>query len=170
MSRHEPVPLKPLRPLGPAAPEFGWERFSAIAHELPPLFIEHWRELALHKDVFTCAPDFERYYALDLAGALRILTVRQYGLLVGYLFVIYGTHPHSKNLPVARVDTYWLDPIHRQGWTGVRMFKELLRQSKEWGSLFVVASIECHFMEARVGKMLERLGFTQTEVVYSRKL
>jgi GNAT superfamily N-acetyltransferase len=132
--------------------------------------MEHWRELALHKDVFVCAPDWDRYYALDVSGALRILTVRFEGQLIGYLFALYVTHPHSMSTHVARVDTYWLDPVHRQGWTGVRMFKELLRQSKEWGSLFVVASIECHFMGMRAGKLLERLGFEQTEIVYSRKL
>lgn len=132
--------------------------------------MEHWRELALHKDVFVCAPDWDRYYALDIQGALRILTVRVDGTLVGYIFAIYGNHPHSMPTPVARVDTYWLDPMHRQGWTGVRMFKELLRQSKEWGSLFVVVSVECHFMDGRVSKLLKRLGFEPTEIVHSRKL
>lgn len=124
----------------------------------------------MHKDVFVCAPDWDRYYALDISGALRVLTVRSEGQLIGYLFALYVTHPHSKSTHIARVDTYWLDPVHRQGWTGVRMFKELLRQSKEWGSLFVVASIESHFMGARAGKLLERLGFERTEVVYSRRL
>ncbi len=163
------VPRPPSRLSAPAAPEFAWERFNAIAHELPPLFVQHRRELWLYPDV-PLDPDWDKYYALDIAGTLRVLTVRANGALVGYLFGLFGPHLHSAHTLHSGVDMFWLDPVYRQGWTGFKLFKEFLRASKECGVVVANVHVRTGFADGRVGKLLVRLGFTPIEVNYSRKV
>ena len=149
--------------------EFRWQRFSEIAHELPALFEKHHRELWLYPDV-PMDPDWDRYYALDIGGTLRVLTVRDNGILVGYLFGLFGPHLHSRNTLHAGVDMLWLDPVYRQGWTGVRLFKEFLRGCEEAGAVVANVHVRTNFAGGRVGTLLLRLGFTAIEVNYSRKV
>lgn len=168
--RHEPAPLQAQKVSGPAQPEFRWERFSAIAHDLPPLFARHWREIALNQDFIPLAPDFDRYYALDLQGILRILTVRHEGLLVGYAFLLFGPHLHYATTPYGHGDMFWIDPLYRQGWTGVKLFKELIRGTREMGGAILQLSIKLHFENGRVAKLLTRLGFHPVETMYALRL
>lgn len=160
---------QPRRLSGPVAPEFRWEHFHAIAHELPALFEKHHRELWLYQDI-PLVPDWDKYYALDVSGVLRILTVRDNGILVGYLFGLFSNHLHAARTLHAGVDMLWLDPVYRQGWTGFKLFKEYLRACKEWGVVVANVSVRTNFADGRVGKLLVRLGFAPVEVNYSRKV
>ena len=171
MNRHVPLPQKPLPLSGPAAPEFGWERFHAIAHELPPLFREHWAELALNRDVIPLAPDWDRYYAMDVEGVLRVLTIRvPSGQLVGYVFLLVTTPLHYKSTLFGSVDMFWMDPVYRQGWTGVRLFKRLIADARTMGVVHLSLHTKIHFMDNRVSKLLHRLGFKAIETVHAMRL
>jgi GNAT superfamily N-acetyltransferase len=171
MNRHVPAPQKPLPLSGLAAPEFGWERFHAIAHELPPLFMEHWRELALNQDVISLDPDWDKYYRLDIEGVLRILTVRvPSGQLVGYVFLMVGPHLHYKSTLWGHGDMFYLDPLYRQGWTGVRLFKALIADAKTMGVVNLTLATKLHFMDNRVTKLLKRCGFMPIETIHAMRL
>lgn len=171
MSRPERLPLKLLRPSDPAAPEFGWEAFNQIAHELPPLFTEHWRELALNQDVVPLDPDWDKYYQLDVTGVLRVLTARvPSGQLVGYVFLLAGPHLHYKSTIWGHVDMYWLDPLYRQGWIGVRMFKALITGARTMKVANLTLATKTHFMDNRVTKLLKRLGFVPIETIHAMRL
>ncbi len=159
------------RPSGLAAPEFGWERFFSIAHELPPLFLEHWRELALNRDVIPLDPDWDKYYRLDVEGALRILTVRvPSGQLVGYVFLMVGPHLHYKSTLWGHVDMFWMEPVYRQGWTGVKLFKRLIQDAKKMEVANLTLATKHHFMDNRVTKLLQRLGFMPIETIHAMRL
>ena len=164
----EALPHRPSRRSGPAAPEFAWERFAAIAHELPPLFTQHWRESSL--DHRALNPDWDLYYSWDISGALRVLTVRAEGVLVGYLFMLVSGHVDHKHLLFAQAEKFWLDPVFRQGWTGVKLFKEAVRAATEWGAVELAVPVELHVMDGRLAAMLQRLGFRPVETIHSRKL
>lgn len=154
-----------------AAPEFGWERFHAIAHELPPLFAEHWRELALNRDTIPLDPDFDKYYRLDIEGTLQVLTARVAGgQLVGYVFLLVGPHLHYKSTLWGHADMYWLDPMYRQGWAGVRLFKALIAGARALGVVNLTLATKMHFMDNRVTKLLQRLGFKPIETVHAMRL
>lgn len=170
MNRHVPAPPPTSQRLGPAAPEFAWERFSQIAHELPPLFVEHWRELALNKDAIPLDPDWDKFYALDVQGVLRVLTVRLDTALVGYLFLFVGPHLHYRSTLWGHVDMFWTDPVVRSGWTGVRLFKHLIRDAKVMGAANLTIATKHHFMGNRVTKLLQRLGFSPIETVHAMRL
>ena len=61
------------------------------------MFHEHWKELALNQDTIKLDPDWDKFYALDVQGILRILTVRVEGRLVGYVFLLFGADGIGSN-------------------------------------------------------------------------
>lgn len=168
--RHERELPRPQKVSGPERPEFRWERFHEIAKELPPLFLRHWRELALNQDFIPLAPDWDKYYTLDVTGVLKVLTVRDKGMLVGYGFLLIGPHLHYTTTRWVHGDMFWLDPLYRQGWTGVRLFKELIRGAREMEGAILQLVAKHHFEDGRVEKLLKRLGFTPVETVMSMRL
>ena len=174
MTRHvrplEKVPQAQVRVH--AAPELKWERFMAIAKELPPLFKKHHAEIALNREAIPLDPDWDRYYNADLAGMLRCLTVRVRGVLVGYIFVVVSPHLHYASTVFAQTDIFWLDPAWRQGWLGIRMFKQMEETLREWGVKVIYVNAKLHFMAERgtIGKLFERLGYKPTEMLYSKVL
>lgn len=172
-STSQPVPKLRLlpRPSDPAQPEFGWERFYQLAHELPPLFMEHWKELALNQDAIPLDPDWDKYYALDISGALQVLTARlPSGQLVGYVFLVVGCPLHYKSTLFGGVDIFYLDPMVRAGWTGVRLIKELIKGAKALKIVHLSMHTKIHFAGNRVTKLLQRLGFVPIETVHAMRL
>lgn len=153
------------------AVEYGWEKFHQIAHELPSLFFAHWKELALNQDAIPLSPDWDKYYRLGIEGILHILTARtSNGLLVGYCFLMVGPHLHYATTLWAHADMYWLDPLYRQGWTGVRMFKELAKGARLLGAANLTLATKHHFGDNRVTKLLQRLGFMPIETIHAMRL
>ena len=52
----------------------------------------------------------------------------------------------------------------------MKLFKELIRGATEMGAKMLTVPVKLHFMNGRVIKLLERLGFKQVEVIMARKL
>lgn len=115
-------------------------------------------------------PDWDRYFAYDLANVLHCLTVRSGGVLVGYVFVLVFPHLHYASTLWAQTDIFWLDPAYRQGLTGYRMLKETERYLKAGGVKMVCMNAKLHFETDRgtIGRLLERLGFKPMDIVYSK--
>jgi hypothetical protein len=146
-------------------PKFAWERFAFIARELPPLFEKHWREVALNQDTVPLAPDWDRYFSLDAAEVLRILTVRVAGDLVGYHFVFIYPHLHYNKTLFADTDMFWLDPEYRQGRTGYNLLK-IVRDTLK-GSGVTRHSLRTKLHIQSFEPLLKRLGYKPVETVYS---
>lgn len=147
---------------------YQWQPFRDFVRELPPLFKQHWRELALNQDKIPLDPDWPRYFDLDLIGLLRCLTVRDRGLLVGYVFVLVFPHLHYASTLWAQTDIFWLDPVYRQGWAGYRMLRMMEKGLKEIGVKVINVNAKLHFEASRgtIGRLLERLGYQPSDVVY----
>lgn len=159
-----------VRTKGSVGLTYQWENFRVIARELPPLFKCHWKEIALNQEHIPLDPDWDRYFALDLAGILRCLTVRDGTTLVGYIFFFVFPHLHYASSCWAQSDIFWLDPLYREGWAGIRMFKTAEKQLQEWGAKVVTINVKLHFEASRgtIGKLLERLGYKPVETTYSK--
>lgn len=167
-----PIPSD-LEPLEWGGYTFQWERLRAIAPELPPLFKEHWRELAVNKKTVPLAPDWDRYFAADLVGQLLIQTVRVKGVLVGYMFNFVGPHLHYSQTYWCAVDMYYLDPVYRTGWAGVKMFVYNERRLRAIGVKIISAVEKLHFHNdnnRRVAVLMKRLGYKRVEVAYQKTL
>ena len=102
---------------------FAVEPFLKILHELPALFGRHYEEIAEDKDQIPLDPDYGKYTRLADAGILRIITVRNDGVLSGYAFILIDTHLHYRSTKFAAFDIYWLDPSIRGGRTAARFFR-----------------------------------------------
>lgn len=169
------APPPPPEASAPAKREltFQWERFRPLVKEFPPLFDQHWRELALDQDTIPLDPNYELYLNADFAGVLQVLTARFGPLLVGYVFTFAGPALHYRSTVMADVDMYWLDPAFRSGWTGVKMFIETIRRMRELRVRKMFISEKIHFQnvnDLRVGVLLKRLGFMPIETKYAKTL
>lgn len=147
-----------------------WERVSVLAKELSLLFREHWREIALFQDSVPLEPNWDLYFQYEIAGLLHVLTVRADGLLVGYVFLIFSPHLHYASTIYAHCDMFWLKPAFRRGLLGYRMLKQAVEYAAERQAKVMYVSTKRHFLGNRVGKLLERLGFSAEETVYYKQL
>jgi hypothetical protein len=177
LTRPDPAPRPRPRPSVPASPEktqpeivFAWEKVSALAREIKPLFRQHWWEIALNKDEVPLDPDWERYLTFEMAGILHVLTVRSEGALIGYVFVCVGPHLHYASTTWAVVDMFWLNPVHRFGWTGVTMFRRLEEKMRELNVRVLHVSEKLHFKGGRVGVIFKRLGYRPIEQIWAKVL
>lgn len=91
---------------------FARERFADVIEEGKPLLMQHWAEIAVHKDI-PLDPEWSFYQAMDDAGALKIFTARKDGVLIGYaVFVVRPRHAHYA-ISWAVNDIVWIHPDHR---------------------------------------------------------
>lgn len=146
---------------------FSTERYSdTLVNEIMPLLSRHYRELA---DEFygPLNPDLAIYKKMDEMGALRIFTIRDENILVGYQIFFLGTHPHSKDFYEATQDVMYLTPEARRGLTGYKFLKWCTEQ---------LATYSVNVIHQRIsarndfGPILERMGFQLEDLTYSKKL
>lgn len=150
---------------------FAWERFPAIARELPSLFETHWREIALNKKSVKLDPNYELFCKYDIAGVLQLLTLRVQGKLVGYAFCMIGEHLHYASTVWCHIDMFYVEREYRRGWIGVRMFREIELRAKYKGAKVLCGVEKLHFKNKRnkpVGKLFRYLGYRPIERVYSK--
>ncbi len=164
---------RPPRPSARERPEpvvYAWERLSDILPEVAPLLRLHWREVqwlpGLELD-----PDWEKGLAYEQAGVLFILTARKDGRLVGYIFS-YILDSVFFSMPWASVQGFWLDPLQRTGWAGVRLFKEHEKGMIERGAKAISIEILLKIAKDRgtLGRVLERLGYTHLGNMFAKVL
>lgn len=131
------------------------------------LIEEHWKEIALNKDVIKLNPDWEAYKALEASGSLSIFTARDNGILVGYFVVITRDHIHYKDHRFASNDILYLSPEYRRGRIGLNLIKFAEECIKQDGISVLVINTKCH---KPFDSLLEYLGFTHIENIYSKLL
>ena len=81
-----------------------------------------------------------------------------------------GPHLHYKSTIWGHVDMYWVDPVYRQGWTAMRLFKTLIKDARIMGVVNLTLATKLHFMDNRVTKLLQRLGFQPIETNHAIRL
>jgi GNAT superfamily N-acetyltransferase len=137
------------------------EHFHTIASEMPRLFEAHGRERDEIVD-----PDWQAFFSLALDGTLRILTARDNGVLIGYVFNLVRTHLHIKSKLHCFVDGFYIDPAYRGGALFLRMMRRNDDLLKEWGVKRCYIGVDV----GRVGRpstkgirVFERLGYKAVE-------
>lgn len=150
-----------------SAIEIRVERYADVIGDIKPLLELHWQEIASFKDRVPFDPDYERYQAIEEAGALLIIAARRHGLLVGYSIFFLGPHPHYKSTIFAANDIVFLLPGERSGGLGVRLFKESERIAFERGARF----ISWHIKPINdFSPLLARLGYSHHEIIMAKPL
>jgi len=148
---------------------FAVERFEKVMPELPPLFYEHWCEVALDKDRIALDPAFERYVAMDRLGVLATYTLRRDKTLKGYFIAEVVPHLHYRQSLQAIQDIYYIHPNCRQGLIAQRFFRFVMADLKRRGVQKLQIMRKLH-LDPRIGDLWLRLGFRPDEVWYSKLL
>lgn len=146
------------------------EKFHEIARELPPLFEQHYREIAVDQDTIPLDPDWDRYFHLALSGMLIVRTARCDKTLVGYIFNLVGPHLHYRSTPHAEIEMFWLDPAYRGSAFALRWFRENEAMLRELGIRKVGVATKNGYKGGRVGLIFKRLGYKPVETVWSKVL
>ena len=147
--------------------EFSEETLSQCLDEARPLLVDHWENIALNKDTIPLNPLWNIYEKLEETGNLKIITARQDEKLVGYAAYVISPSLHYSSQIIADADVFWLDPNHRKGMAGMRLFKHAEKVLRSYGVTRILNKVKIHF---DVGKVFERMGYDPIERVYSKSL
>ena len=147
------------------APTIQAESLYDIASELPPLFARYAREFdkGLNAD-----PDWTALLRMTAAGMLRVVTVRDNGLLVGFAFTTITPHIMDKTVLYGFTHAIWLDPAYRSGWFPIKFLRFNLERLREWGCQRVSIGHDARW--PRLNKVYARLGYKLEELLYVRAL
>jgi hypothetical protein len=149
--------LPPAIPSAPAKLKFAAESLYQIGQELPPLLVQHSKEV--DDEAFPLDIDWNAYFAMTAAGQLRFLTARLDKALVGYIANIVRPHLRFKTTQHCFIEAYWLAPAYREGWGAVRMFRENDRLLREWGVKRVFVAVEDRYKDGKAAILFKRLGY-----------
>lgn len=144
---------------------FQRETLFDLIDEVEPLLELHYRELCLNQDVVKLEPRWEKYGALEIAGAFVIYTARAAGVLVGYSAFFISPHPHYAALTVANNDVLFVRPDQR-GSVGIRLIQFSERElAKRLGKFKLTWRAK---YSNNLAAILERMGYAREEVVLAK--
>jgi hypothetical protein len=147
--------------------KFQQEKFYNIQTELPALFQAHHTEVDTHNHDIQLKPDYYGYLKLEAAGALRILTARDSGKLVGYFFALVWPSLHFTQEISAVSDIFYLSPECRRGMAGLKLLKEAEKMLTSMGVT------RCYLVTkegSNANIVVERLGYNLVEHIYFKAL
>lgn len=145
---------------------FAREHVTALWSELAPLLVSCYREVGLDQDV-PLNPDAEGYAGLERVGILRCYTVRDGGRLVGLAVFTLCDSPHRRGFLMASHDLLYVHPQHRSLPTAMQFLRFTEEQLRADGARIVYQSTK---HAKPYGKLLERLHYRPTDVIYSKRL
>ena len=141
------------------------EKLSVIEEELKPLLLEHYKEIAAYQDKIALAPDWSRYYTLEDSGILKIATVRDGGVLVGYYIAMVVPNLHYSEDLYAVNDIVLIKPEYRNAKGGVGLFTFMEGWMRELG----VSVMTMHMKTSLpFDKLCEGMGWDYMERSYTK--
>ena len=141
------------------------ENYGNVREDIKPLIIKHWEEIALNQDIIELNPDWDAYGQLDASGSLRVFTVRDDELLVGYFVVIVSRSLHYKDHLFANNDIIFVLPEYRKGTTGIKLIDFAERELEAEGVRLLNINTKDH---QSFDAILQRRGYQMIERVYSK--
>lgn len=147
--------------------DFALENIANVRREIEPLLEQHYKEIALNKDIIKLNPDWRAYAQLDAINGLRIYTARKDGKLMGYFVVIVSRSLHYKDHLFANNDVIFLTKTARKGLTGMKLVKYAIESLKAEGVTKLHINTKMH---QPFDPIMERLGFEEIETVFSKVL
>ncbi|MEJ0004377.1 MAG: hypothetical protein WDN30_14115 [Pararobbsia sp.] len=151
---------------------FAVEPWSKVWPEMPALWEEHWREVALNHDVIKLEPDIVAYNALERAGLLHVLVARAAGDIIGYYIAIVQPHLHYRSSLSAMTDVYFIRAKYRRPRTALNFFRQVEASLVARGVQKIFTATKLHTSpDGRVldhGRLFRFLGYTESERVFTK--
>lgn len=144
------------------------EKWRDALPDMEPLFVSHWREIALGHDKVPLDVARDNYQALCDAGLLHIVTVRDNGQLVGYHVGCVNGHLHYAGTKHCMTDVYFLLPAYRKGRTGIRLFQRVEAEMAALGVVKLITGAKLHTAAGKSGRLFDYLGYNATETLYTK--
>jgi GNAT superfamily N-acetyltransferase len=141
------------------------EQWPDVWREASALWQEHWEEIALNRDAIPLDPDIDALNAFHASGALHIVIARCDGAIIGYHASIVRPHIHYRRSLSAFTDLYFIRKEHRRGMVGVNLFREVERSLRARGVQKMFTGTK---LSLDMGRIFERLGWTETERLYTK--
>jgi hypothetical protein len=146
---------------------FQLEEWPRVLEEMKPLFVSHWLEIGVDRDVVLMDMDYEMYDKYHEIGYLKITTARDNSRLVGYCMVLVCTHLHYKTTLFGLGDLYYLVPEYRKGSSGMRMFMAMEQYMRDLGVKKLTSITKLHH---DLSPMFQALDWKPTETVFTKVL
>ena len=127
----------------------------------------HYEELSVTKTGYALDPHWDMYSKLSQEQALKIVTCRKDGELIGYIFFLLHYNLHYKTMLTAIEDIYYLKKEERKGSVGIRLFKYAEEYLKSLNVNRVIMGTKVHQDNSR---LFEYLGYTFFEKLHSKML
>jgi len=140
------------------------ESFKDLAIDAQELFKAHSAESSDRTDVLPLDMNYDAYFALEALNRLETYTVRDDGMLIGYTAWIVDHPMHYKSSVTATSTLIYIKPEYRKGLLGYKLIKWSIEQIKQRKVQRILMGIK---PKHDFGKILERLGATYFEKVYS---
>lgn len=141
------------------------EPLADVKEEMEPILYDHWQEIGLYKEHCKLKPDWERYYTVEKAGVLKIITARDDGVLVGYFVALVTPGLHYCDNVYAVNDVVYLKDSYRDSLVGLEMFK----YAEEYFKTLGVDVISIHMKTALpFDSLCEGLGYDYVERLYTK--
>ena len=144
---------------------FQIESWDDFVEDLSTLWYAHWEEVALDQNKIKLDPWLDEYSRLQAGGQLHIVSMRNDGWLVGYHISIVRPHLHYMQSLSAFTDVYYVKPEYRPKLSTYRFFQYVEATLKERGVERMFTGTKLHLDK---GKLFERLGWTETERLYTK--
>lgn len=151
---------------------FHEERFSWLRFEAEPLFQQHYREASADLTV-PLDPNWDVYEKLEQAGLEVCVVTRKNGTPIGYAVYITAPHLHYAH-QLADADVFFIDPAHRSGWLGVKLFRVAEQLLVEHGVCEIHNRIKLHVKPGKgtrdLGVLFKFLGYRPVEIGYRKRI
>lgn len=131
------------------------------------IFVDHWDEIALNKQVMVLKPHVERYQALEDLGMLLLLAAYDGDQLVGYSMNFVMPHLHYADLSVCSNDLLYLKPTHRKGRAGLLLLAQTREHAKARGARLMLWHAK---PDTALVNILPRQGCRVQDVIFSEEL
>ena len=84
-------------------------------------------------------PDRAAYEELEKEGGIRVIVATRIGQVIGFAIVLKTYHYHF-SLPMATIETLWLDKNWRKSHAGLGLIRYAKMIAKDWGYKHLTAS------------------------------
>ena len=142
------------------------EPYSACLAELTAIYPGHWQELALDREHSEAAldPVWEIYAQRDAAGELLLVTLREFGVLVGYFLGFIAPGLHYRRCLTYQMDIYYVAPHVRGRFGGKRLLRATMNECRRRGVKRMFVGEKLH---SPSGRLFKAMGFEPADLYHS---
>ena len=145
--------------------EYKVELFSDCIEEMKPLLEKHYLEVALYQDKIDLNPDYDKYFEIEDAGMLHLVTAREEGQLIGYFLSLVTPNMHYSDHHYALNDILYVAEEYRKSGVGASMFSYAEKCLKEKGVSVIVIHMKT---ELPFDSLCETLEYDYSERIYTK--